>query len=98
MKNGGYLALGYQKSNPQKQFQPEFTSIAELFFRYNIYQNACATVNAHNALYELGQTTFTLGLNKYSTLTDKEKKARNGLKVPKKYTGINFDRNWCMCQ
>jgi hypothetical protein len=65
------------------------SKIPKKSFRYAVYQNACKIIDAHNTKHKAGKVSFTLGLNKYATLTAAEIKARNGFKAHKRYQIIS---------
>jgi len=51
-----------------------------MFHRYNIFKNNVDLIDSHNAAYEAGKFTFTLGINKFADQTNAEYKKLLGLR------------------
>ncbi|CAH0553762.1 unnamed protein product [Brassicogethes aeneus] len=53
--------------------------------RFKIFQGTLRKIEEHQAKYDKGETTFTMGVNHFADLTPEEMKSRCGLKPqPKK--------------
>ncbi|CAH1101723.1 unnamed protein product [Psylliodes chrysocephalus] len=52
-----------------------YENLYEEKVRFQIFQNNVQVINAHNARYEAGLETYTMGVNKFTDLTPKEFRA-----------------------
>ncbi|KAK9876792.1 hypothetical protein WA026_015030 [Henosepilachna vigintioctopunctata] len=56
----------------QADFGKSYRSPLEARKRFNIFQDNLKVIEAHNSLFEKGQYSFTMGINKFSDWTDSE--------------------------
>lgn len=49
-----------------------YSSLEEMNYRYNVFQQNMDTIQSHNQAHSIGQTTFTLGLNQFFDRTGPE--------------------------
>jgi hypothetical protein len=87
--NFRFHKLNWNSYFPQNQYKQNIKA-EEKSFRSRIYLENCASINENNAKYEAGEVSFEMGPNKNMAKTAKERKARNGFKVPAKYLEINL--------
>jgi hypothetical protein len=69
---------------PQVKYQLRFKDEKDKNHRFSIYKDNYKKVEEHNIKFMEGTESYTLSLNEFSTWTQDELKARNGLKVPEK--------------
>lgn len=63
-------------------------------FRRKLFDDNVALINAHNLRYDLGLSTYRMGLNQFADLTNDEFKAIKGLKFNASNlvrTGVDFE-------
>jgi len=54
--------------------------VEEMFFRYNIFKTNLAAIEAHNEKYRKGESSFTMGMNRFGDWTNAEYQRILGLK------------------
>lgn len=65
------------------KFKKNYVSKAEELLREGIFNVSLATINDHNKLFELGKSSFSLGMNFFGDWTHEEYFKYLGTKTPK---------------